>query len=86
MCEQCETMQEIEREHKVEFFFKSRNEMDVFLKNVYNWNERDKREKAQKELKQKIKKFQTNLNISTFKDAKILYFEQMQKIENALNS
>jgi hypothetical protein len=82
--EECK-MQEVEREFRTEFIFKTRTEMALFLKNIYNWNEREKREKATRELRQKIKKFQTNLNIRTFKEAKILYLEQMQKIENVIN-
>lgn len=76
---------EIQHEYKTEFSFKSRHEMDLFLKKITRYEERDKKEMNKKILMKDIKQFQINFNISNFNHAKKLYLVHLDKIENIDN-
>ena len=84
MCEQCEMRNNIEEI----IFTLPREDFEYFKQKINEWKRHSlklRREKEKRELTQKIKTFQHNCNIANFRTAKILYEEQMLKIENVIN-
>ena len=84
MCEKCEMTN-----NTTEIVFTlPREDLEYFKQKMKEWKMlvlKNKQDKEKKELLKKIKSFQKNCNIATFKEAKKLYLEQCQKIENVVN-
>jgi hypothetical protein len=74
-------MLNVKEEFRVEFMFKTKNDMTTFLNKIYRWNETEKQKHHEKEFIKNVKHFQMVCHIPSLKEAKKKYLEHLEHLE-----